>query len=109
MRTTQRMTDDSDDTMTQYTINDATCPPTEASDLRRIVQKHIETLPKYLTSKPIARYNVEAFEEACQFVKLRQFNENKRVNVILDSGCGTGRSTRLLGEMFPDCAVIGIE
>ena len=81
------------------------------------MQKHIDTLPKYLSSKPIAEYNREAFEEALSFVnefrerhgKKLFVGENDRVKVILDSGCGTGRSTRLLAQRFPDCIVIGIE
>lgn len=32
-----------------------------------------------------------------------------RTKVILDSGCGTGKSTHTLGERYPDCVVIGIE
>ena len=32
-----------------------------------------------------------------------------RTKVILDSGCGTGRSSLLLGEKYPDCVVIGVE
>jgi tRNA G46 methylase TrmB len=101
--------------VTQYTINDIICPPTNSTVLKYIVQKHIDTLPKYLESKPIAQYNVDAFHEALQFVaefqqkRLHSCGEKGRVNVILDSGCGTGRSTRILGNMFPDWAVIGIE
>ncbi len=33
----------------------------------------------------------------------------RRINVILDSGCGTGKSTQILGDRYPDCVVIGIE
>jgi hypothetical protein len=33
----------------------------------------------------------------------------QRTNVILDNGCGTGKSTHILGDRYPDCVVIGIE
>ena len=97
---------------TQYTINDSVCPPTNTTQLKNLVQKHIETLPKYVKSRPTAEHNLQAFEEALEFVidfsRLQQTTE-ERVKVILDSGCGTGRSTYILGEKFPDCVVIGIE
>ena len=101
----------SDEITTQYTINESICPPSNSTVLKSIVKKHIETLPKYLNSKPIAEYNKDAFEEALAFVTYRKqtLTDNKKVKVILDSGCGTGKSTRILGDMFPDCLVIGIE
>ena len=101
---------------TEYTINDSICPPTDPTVLRSVVKKHIETLPKYLESKPIANYNADAFDEALDFVI--QFGtkhqhgitgNDSRVKVILDSGCGTGRSSLIIGERYPDCVVIGIE
>ena len=109
-------------TRTQYTINDSVCPPTDPNTLEKIVTKHIHTLPKYWNSKPIAKHTLVAFEEALDFVmqhqhhrKHRNINDDtdsstlKKTKVILDSGCGTGRSSILLGEMHPDCIVIGIE
>ena len=59
-----------------------------------------------------------AFEEALDFVMhhhhQQQYDINDRdstskTKVILDSGCGTGRSSILLSEMHTDCIVIGIE
>lgn len=117
LRTRARAKSNLDEDKTQYTIDESVCPPTNTTMLRDIVQKHIDTLPKYLSSKPIAEYNRDAFNEALSFVK--EFKErhdtklfvddDERVKVILDSGCGTGRSTRILGHRFPDCIVIGIE
>jgi hypothetical protein len=98
--------------LTQYTINDSICSPTDPILLRKIVQKHIDTLPKYLQSKPIAKYNTDAFNEALDFITgfgLQQQSGIERVKVILDSGCGTARSTSIIGEMHPDCVIIGIE
>ena len=96
---------------TRYTIDDTVCPPTEAETLSNIVQKHVRTLPKYWTSKPIAAHTAEAFEEALTFIhRWRASKEEGRpTKVILDSGCGTGRSSFLLGDRHPDCVVLGIE
>jgi hypothetical protein len=94
----------------QHTINDEICPPTDASTLQRLVHKHIRTLSKYWISKPIAKHNEEAFEEALDFIIYRGLTrEESRTKVVLDSGCGTGRSSHLLGERYRDCVVIGIE
>lgn len=103
--------DESIPEITQYTINDSICPPTDPDTLKKIVQKHIDTFPKYLSSRPIANHTAAAFEEALDFVI--QYGQSSgsslRTKVILDSGCGTGRSSCMLGEMYPDCVVIGIE
>ncbi len=59
--------DNSEDTttkVTQYTINDSVCPPTDAETLEKIVQKHIHTLPRYWFSRPVAKHTAEAFQEA---------------------------------------------
>ena len=94
----------------QHTINDEICPPTDASTLQSLVHKHIRTLPKFWESKPIAKHNEEAFEEALDFIIRRGHpREESRTKVVLDSGCGTGRSSHLLGERYIDCVVIGIE
>ncbi len=95
---------------TQHTINDEICPPTDAATLQSLVTKHIRTLPKYWISKPIAKHNEEAFEEALDFIiRCGQPREESRTRIVLDSGCGTGRSSHLLGERYRDCVVIGIE
>ena len=105
----------SDDTIkvTQYTINDSVCPPTDPDTLEKIVQKHIHTLPRYWFSRPIAKHTAEAFQDALDFVhefrKTKQLSDDSKVNVILDSGCGTGKSSILLGEMYPHCVVIGVD
>ena len=87
---------------TQYTINDDVCPPIDPADLTKIVQKHCSTLDRFLENKPIAKHTQAAFDQIFPFV-----DADKKV--ILDSGCGTARSTLLLGEMFPEHTVIGID
>mmetsp|Transcript_30537 Transcript_30537/g.64640 ORF Transcript_30537/g.64640 Transcript_30537/m.64640 type:complete len:433 (-) Transcript_30537:40-1338(-) len=107
--------DESTPPITQYTINDSTCPPTDPEILKKTVLKHINTLPKYWESRPIAKHTAAAFEEALEFViqcgpkSLGASSSSLRTKVILDSGCGTGKSSYLLGEMHPDCVVIGID
>jgi len=44
-----------------------------------------------------------------QFREKSQFANDSKVNVILDSGCGTGKSSIILGEMYPNCVVIGVD
>eukprot|EP00577_Skeletonema_sp_RCC1716_P012959 CAMPEP_0113394452 /NCGR_PEP_ID=MMETSP0013_2-20120614/12512_1 /TAXON_ID=2843 ORGANISM="Skeletonema costatum, Strain 1716" /NCGR_SAMPLE_ID=MMETSP0013_2 /ASSEMBLY_ACC=CAM_ASM_000158 /LENGTH=385 /DNA_ID=CAMNT_0000278285 /DNA_START=117 /DNA_END=1274 /DNA_ORIENTATION=- /assembly_acc=CAM_ASM_000158 len=107
--------DNSDATtkVTQYTINDSVCPPTDPDTLTKIVQKHIHALPRYWFSRPVANHTAEAFQEAMDFVneyrEKKQFPDASKVNVILDSGCGTGKSSVILGEMYPNCVVIGVD
>lgn len=87
---------------TQYTINDNVCAPMDPAELKKIVQKHCKSLDRFLENKPIARHTQQAFDAIYPLVDTSK-------KVILDSGCGTGRSTLLLGEMFPDHTVIGID
>lgn len=53
--------------------------------------------------QPIADHNREAFHRVQAFC-VRHGGE-----VIFDTGCGTGRSTRRLAERDPDACVIGID
>jgi len=101
-------------TTTQYTINDSICPPTDTETLNKVVIKHIQTLPKYWKSKPIAKHTSAAFTEALDFIlqhpkRTTSLDTKAKVKVIIDGGCGTGRSSFLLGEMYKDCLVIGID
>lgn len=87
---------------TQYTINDETCAPIDEAELRKLVKKHCICLDSYLAKKPIAAHTRNAFDQVNQLV-------DPKKKIILDSGCGTARSTLLLGEKYPDHTVIGID
>ena len=53
--------------------------------------------------KPIADYNREAFEGVNQHVR------EAGLPLILDSGCGTGDSSRELARRHPDHLVVGVD
>ncbi|MEO0442420.1 MAG: SAM-dependent methyltransferase [Pseudomonadota bacterium] len=65
-----------------------------------IVDKHNTTV--FL--KPISAYTQSAFERAYEY-----WIKSGRPNVILDSACGTGESSRYFSEICPDYLVIGVD
>ncbi|MEE0876661.1 MAG: methyltransferase domain-containing protein, partial [Fibrobacteraceae bacterium] len=68
-------------------------------NLTEWVMRYVNT--QYL--RPIAEHTRKAFLEVETFVKKRA------CPIVLDSGCGTGRSTQVLAQKFPECTVIGID
>eukprot|EP00521_Asterionellopsis_glacialis_P015351 CAMPEP_0195300386 /NCGR_PEP_ID=MMETSP0707-20130614/27311_1 /TAXON_ID=33640 /ORGANISM="Asterionellopsis glacialis, Strain CCMP134" /LENGTH=337 /DNA_ID=CAMNT_0040363061 /DNA_START=109 /DNA_END=1125 /DNA_ORIENTATION=+ len=97
------MASSSSSSVTRYTINDDVCAPTDEAELRKIVQKHCRTLDSFQRHRPIAAHTRAAFDQVSSFVN------SSTTKVILDSGCGTGKSTKLLGEQYPDHLVIGVD
>lgn len=86
---------------TPYTID--FCPPTPPDTLREVVLKHEAALSKFLDRQPVAQNTRDAFEAIYLNVPL------KNKNIILDSGCGTGRSTEQLANLYPNDFVIGVD
>ena len=76
-------------------------------ELERVVRKHAATL--FL--RPVADHTRKAFATAKEFVNRFYDNvsANKPLDVILDSGCGTGESTVHIAKRFPDTPVIGVD
>jgi tRNA G46 methylase TrmB len=68
--------------------------------LERIVRNHLHSVYQ----KPIAPHNQSAFD-----LLYHQWQENGSPKLILDSGCGTGESSRYLAEAYPQHLVIGID
>jgi tRNA G46 methylase TrmB len=87
---------------TMYTINDEVCPPTDRNLLKDLIYRSCSSIDNFLERKPIAAHTRAAFEDIKEFI-------DPSKNIVLDSGCGTARSTVLLGEMHPDKQVIGVD
>lgn len=68
-------------------------------NLNKTVKKHL--LKPY--QKPVSKRGLEIFEQ------IEQIRTENNYPVILDAGCGTGESTRLLAAQNPDSLVIGID
>jgi tRNA (guanine-N7-)-methyltransferase len=96
---------------TMYTID--FCPPTDPLQLQRIVTKHVASLNRYLDAKPVAQHTAAAFAELQKQLEGSASPvataDRRRRNIVLDSGCGTGRSSLTLGRLHPGCTVIGVD
>lgn len=66
-------------------------------DLERIVARYEKTI----FQRPIPDHQEAAFKKILNFLDGRP--------IILDSGCGTGLSTKKLAQQFPDHQIIGID
>jgi len=69
-------------------------------DLLTEVAKHA----RHRWARPITDYNRAAFDRAAQWIA-----DHGHRPLILDSGCGTGDSSRLLATRHPDHLVIGVD
>lgn len=67
--------------------------------------KHARKLQTFLTRRPMAAFNLEAFERL-ENIRSAKFPKQK---IILDGGCGTGMSTDLLARRYPDHFVVGVD
>ncbi len=68
-------------------------------DLETRLKKHLTNLYK----KPYRPFSGELFRRTDEIVK------EKNLPIILDSGCGTGKSSQILSEQNKDKLVIGID
>ena len=101
---------------TLYTIDDSVCPPTDEEALKKIVTKHCKSLDKYLENSPIAAHTKAAFAEVKKYAMEffpdgtpTKSSNSDSPGLILDSGVGTGRSSRMLGERYPNDLIIGVD
>jgi tRNA G46 methylase TrmB len=98
--------------VTRYTIVD--CPATDPELLQTTVHKHLRNYQRYLEYRPVAAHTQEAFAQLqAELARLVSgtgptFSPDK-CRFILDAGCGTGRSSLVLGERFPDHVIVGVD
>jgi tRNA (guanine-N7-)-methyltransferase len=74
---------------TIYTIDS---PATDKERLRDVVIKHCLSLDRFLSHKPIANHNYHAFTKLKSVIP-------PNAAIVLDSGCGTGLSTRRISSL----------
>jgi len=72
--------------------------------LELIVEKHFS----HPFQKPYQSHTKQAFDAVNEFVQVFLAN-NPDGEVILDSCCGVGQSTRLLAKRFPKALIIGVD
>ena len=95
-------------TSTQYTIDDSVCLPTKTETLEKAVHKACRSLDVYMEKKPAAAHTRRAFEVLLEMIgKRRSMDYN---GIVLDSGCGTGKSTKILADsIHPRHLIIGVD
>lgn len=76
--------------------------------VERFATRSWETLPRYLAS-PLHAPTEEAFADASEWLRDGDAAAGSRRPLILDSGCGTGRSTCALARAHPEAAVLGVD
>ena len=99
---------------TRYTIDDSVCPPTRPHTLENHVRRACQNFDTYHSRKPFANHTVEAYNALVERLSFDSLSldlpSSREIRpVVLDSGCGTGRSTRHLATIFPNHWVIGVD
>eukprot|EP00980_Cylindrotheca_fusiformis_P021710 scaffold8535_cov132-Cylindrotheca_fusiformis.AAC.18 len=90
-------------TSTQYTIEEEGVDP---DVLKKTIRKHCQHLDRFLEAKPVATHTQEAFSALQEALSSRIPAESP---IILDSGCGTGKSTEILGKIYPNHTIVGVD
>ena len=71
--------------------------------VQQLVERHVAQHATYLSKRPIAKHTAAAFQTASDFARSRE------APLIIDAGCGTGRSTLKLAARHPDHTIIGVD
>jgi tRNA G46 methylase TrmB len=78
-----------------------------SSSQRTVHPRLQDTVQKHLVNRwrgSLHRPTVEVFAKVEKMVESSGYGE-----LVFDSGCGTGLSTRYLGTIWPDCLVLGVD
>ena len=70
--------------------------------LQKTIRKSCDSLELFLSKKPIAAHTQKAFDQVSGLI------DHGRP-IVLDSGCGTARSTLLLADKFPNHTIVGVD
>jgi tRNA (guanine-N7-)-methyltransferase len=90
-----------------YTITTAADPVKAAA----IAKEHLATLSVWQQRRPIAEHTREAFARihAWRVARGKLRVDGALHPLVIDSGCGTGRSSLRLADIYPNCDVVGID
>ncbi|EKX50740.1 hypothetical protein GUITHDRAFT_103331 [Guillardia theta CCMP2712] len=83
------------------------CEPHEMT--RELARKNEQYLYKFLNHKGIAPFNLDAFKEAERAYAAFSREAGGEPPIIIDSCCGTGRSTYNLARENPTSFVVGVD
>lgn len=70
-------------------------------EVAQIATRHFEHAHEYDANKAIASHTRKSFDELYKWIDGRE--------IVMDAGCGTGRSTRAVASSRPDCVVVGVD
>ena len=87
-------------------IHSASYPTSPHPNVASAATRSFEHLGRHLAS-PLHPPSTLAFAAALQW--LEGVDSAGQFPIILDSGCGTGRSTRLLAHQYPEAVVLGVD
>ena len=69
----------------------------------------MDNIDRFCSGRPVAQHTRDAFEQFKAVLRTECGVDQGSVKFILDSGCGTGRSSLVLGRLFPDHVVVGVD
>ena len=92
--------DATDDAASIYAIPER---DVDEAAVQQLVERHVAQHATYLSKRPIAKHTAAAFQTASDFARSRN------APLIVDAGCGTGRSTLKLAARYPERTVIGVD